>query len=99
MEEQYGKIFSEADSARALTFKRGHKNATSLQRIIQLMRQTNMTAISSASDKACVGVDCILQESGYWAVLGVRGDVLSGHRKAYGVIDTKVVSGKLTALA
>lgn len=46
MEESYGNMFSEAESARAVTFKRGHKNATSLQRILQLMRQTNMTAIN-----------------------------------------------------
>lgn len=95
MEELHGHIFSESDSPRAVLFKRGYKNATSLDSIIKLMRQNNVTAINAASNKTCVGdVECIISEQGYWSVLGARGDIVDNGRMAYGVIDTKIVTGE-----
>ncbi|XP_063624010.1 putative phospholipase B-like lamina ancestor [Cydia splendana] len=96
MKEEYGEIFSEFLSPRAVMFKRGYKNATSLDSIIALMRQNNVTAMNRASNETvdCTGNDpCILQDKGYWSVLGVRGDI-AHYREAYGVIDTKVVVGQ-----
>ncbi|XP_047029873.1 putative phospholipase B-like lamina ancestor isoform X1 [Helicoverpa zea] len=99
MEEKYGNIFSESESPRALLFKLGHTNATTLDSIISLMRQNNMTEANSTNKEdieECSGdVNCILSERGYWSVVGVRGDITSLHREAFGVIDTKVVSGAL----
>ncbi|KAL0883265.1 hypothetical protein ABMA27_016686 [Loxostege sticticalis] len=96
MGEEYGSIFSESESPRAVIFKRGYKNATSLDSIIKLMRQSNVTAINRASNETeeCQeGLECMLEEMGYWAVLGVRGDMVQKYKEAYGIIDTKVVSG------
>ncbi|XP_063826325.1 putative phospholipase B-like lamina ancestor [Ostrinia nubilalis] len=96
MEEQYGNIFSESESPRAVIFKRGYKNATSLERIIKLMRQNNVTAINRASNETeeCQeGLECMVGEMGYWAVLGVRGDLVQKYKEAYGIIDTKVATG------
>ncbi|XP_021188181.3 putative phospholipase B-like lamina ancestor [Helicoverpa armigera] len=99
MEEKYGNIFSESESPRALLFKLGHTNATTLDSIISLMRQNNMTEANSTNKEdieVCSGDgNCILSERGYWSVVGVRGDITSLHREAFGVIDTKVVSGAL----
>lgn len=100
MEEEYGSIFSESESPRAVIFKRGYKNATSLDSIIKLMRQSNVTAINRASNETeeCQeGLECMLEEMGYWAVLGVRGDMVQKYKEAYGIIDTKVVTGKLNS--
>lgn len=94
MEAAHGNIFSESESPRAVLFKRGYKNATSLDSIIKLMRQNNVTAINRASsDEDCADEDCVIRERGYWAVLGVRGDILKT-KEAYGVIDTKIFSGE-----
>lgn len=97
MEATYGKIFSETESARAVIFKRGYKNATNLESIIELMRQNNVTAMYRANNATeCEkDLDCIIKEDGYWSVVGVRGDLVKRNKKPYGVIDTKVVSGKL----
>lgn len=97
MEEMYGNIFSETGSSRAVLFKEGFKNATNLESILLLMRQNNLTeANSTAGDNNCAGdIHCILSEEGYWSVVGARGDIGNIHKEAYGVIDTKVVSGKL----
>lgn len=100
MQEQYGNIFSETESPRAMLFKRGHQNATTLDSIISLMRQNNMTEANSTDHddtddcEDVDDVDCILREQGYWAVVGVRGDITRHYSEPYGVIDTKVVSGK-----
>lgn len=97
MVEQHGNIFSETESPRAVLFKRGYKNATSLDSIIKLMRHNNVTAINRASnetDNCHDGLDCMLDEMGYWAVLGVRGDMVQKYKEAYGVIDTKIVTGR-----
>lgn len=98
MEEQHGQIFSESESPRAVLFKRGYKNATSLDSIIKLMRQNNVTAMNRASnDTSCADVadmECVITERGYWSVLGVRGDIVNKGREAYGVIDTKIVTGE-----
>ncbi|KOB71876.1 putative phospholipase B-like lamina ancestor, partial [Operophtera brumata] len=51
MEQLHGQIFSESDSPRAVLFKRGYKNATSLDTIIKLMRQNNVTAMNRASNE------------------------------------------------
>lgn len=98
MEELYGNIFSESESPRAMIFKQGFKNATSLNSIISLMRQNNITEsnnTSSEREDCSNNVECIIRESGYWSVIGVRGDIVDQHKEAYGVIDTKVVSGTL----
>ena len=99
MKEKYGNIFSESESPRAMLFKLGHKNATTLDSIIALMRQNNMTEANSTNpddlDDCSKDASCVLSERGYWAVVGVRGDITSLHKEAYGVIDTKVVSGEL----
>ncbi|KAH9644783.1 hypothetical protein HF086_007871 [Spodoptera exigua] len=101
MQEKYGNIFSETESPRALLFKRGHQNATTLDSIMSLMRQNNMTEANSTTRDDiddCEDVDdvgCILRERGYWSVVGVRGDITSYYKEPYGVIDTKVVSGAL----
>ncbi|XP_026735278.1 putative phospholipase B-like lamina ancestor [Trichoplusia ni] len=97
MEEMYGNIFSETGSSRAVLFKEGCKNATNLESILLLMRQNNLTeANSTAGDNNCAGdIHCILSEEGYWSVVGARGDIGNIHKEAYGVIDTKVVSGAL----
>ncbi|KAI8436683.1 hypothetical protein MSG28_010171 [Choristoneura fumiferana] len=99
MEELHGEIFSESQSPRAIMFKRGFKNATSLDSIIALMRQNNVTAMNRASNETvkCSGkIDCIFNDIGYWSVLGVRGDIAAQYKEAYGVIDTKVVAGTST---
>ncbi|XP_075977615.1 phospholipase B domain containing lamina ancestor [Anticarsia gemmatalis] len=97
MKELHGDIFSESESPRALLFKHGYKNATSLESILALMRHNNLTEGNSTSDKEeCSNdVDCIFRDSSYWSVLGVRGDLASLVKEAYGVLDTKVVSGTL----
>ncbi|XP_013186924.1 putative phospholipase B-like lamina ancestor [Amyelois transitella] len=97
MEEKFGNIFSSTDSPRALMFKRGYKNATSLDSIIKLMRQNNVTAINRASNGTsdCSGLVCLVEEEGYWSMLGVRGDIVQHNREAYGIIDTKVVYGEI----
>lgn len=101
MQEQYGNIFSETESPRAMLFKRGHQNATTLDSIISLMRQNNMTEANSTDHddtddcEDVDDVDCILREQGYWSVVGVRGDITRHYSEPYGVIDTKVVSGAL----
>lgn len=102
MEEKYGNLFSETESPRAVMFKNGYKNATSLESIIKLMRQNNVTAINRASNEteSCSsGWECLIQEKGYWSVLGARGDMVQRYKEAYGVIDTKVVSGVLNETA
>lgn len=99
MEEQFGNIFSESESPRAVIFKRGYKNATSLDSIIKLMRQNNVTAINRASNETgeCQeGLDCMVEEIGYWSVLGVRGDMVQKYKEAYGIIDTKIATGMFT---
>ncbi|RVE52127.1 hypothetical protein evm_003200 [Chilo suppressalis] len=95
MEKLYGNVFSEAESPRAVLFKRGFKNATSLDSIVKLMRQNNVTAINRASNETDCdsGLSCMIDETGYWSVLGVRGDMVHKHKEAYGIIDTKVISG------
>lgn len=96
MEELHGNIYSRSESPRAVLFEQGYKNATSLESIINLMRQNNMTAINRANNRTeakCEEVDCVIREDGYM-VLGVRGDIVKQHREPYGVIDTKVVTGK-----
>ncbi|CAK1580142.1 unnamed protein product [Parnassius mnemosyne] len=98
MEAIYGKTFSESESPRAITFKRGYKNATSLESIIKLMRTNNMTALYSSGNGTDTAecfdeLDCVLKEADRWSVLGVRGDIVKKHKAPYGVIDTKVVSG------
>lgn len=95
MEELHGDIFSGTQSPRAVLFKQGFRNATTLESIISLMRQNNMTEANSTTAECSGDVDCILGERGYWSVLGVRGDIASLYKEAYGVIDTKVVSGEL----
>ncbi|XP_072949118.1 putative phospholipase B-like lamina ancestor [Epargyreus clarus] len=101
MEEIYGDIFSESESPRAILFKRGYKNATSLESIIELMRMNNITAMYRANNETegCTGQECIYTEAGYLAVLGVRGDLVRYGKEAYGVIDTKVVSGTLNKIS
>lgn len=95
MEANHGKIFSESESPRAVIFNRGFKNATSQSSIIKLMRDNNITAIGRKNNiTKCDGYDCIFVERGYWDVIGVRGDVINSKKDAYGVIDTKIVSGK-----
>lgn len=83
-----------------MLFKLGYKNATTLDSIIALMRQNNMTEANSTNqediDKCSGDVSCVLSERGYWSVVGVRGDITSLYKEAYGVIDTKIVFGKLT---
>lgn len=95
MQEQYGEIFSYWQSPRALAFKQRYENAISVKSIIDLMRETNLTAIS-VKNETCEEneVECIMTEEGYWSVVGVRGDIVNNHREPYGVIDTKVISGK-----
>lgn len=95
MEEKYGKVFSESTSPRALMFQEGYKNATTLEAIITLMRKNNLTSNNGTSDKVhCKdNEDCLFEKLEYWSVLGVRGDIAEAHRKPYGIIDTKVVSG------
>ncbi|XP_045536388.1 putative phospholipase B-like lamina ancestor isoform X1 [Papilio machaon] len=96
MEAIYGKMFSESESPRAVTFKQGYKNATSLDSIIQLMRMNNITALSENQTKfpECSDeLNCLLEEADLWSALGARGDIVRRHQEAYGVIDTKVVSG------
>lgn len=98
MEELHGSIFSTSESPRAIKFKQGYKNATSLESIINLMRQNNMTAMNRANngtEAKCEEAECIIREDGYME-LGVRGDIVKQHREPYGVIDTKVVTGKFT---
>lgn len=97
MEEIHGQIFSESESPRAVLFKRGYKNATSLDSIIKLMRQNNVTAMNRASNETSfVGdMESVMTERGYWTVLGVRGDIVNNGKEAFGVIDTKIVSGEL----
>lgn len=84
-----------------MMFKLGYKNATTLDSIVALMRQNNMTESNSTNQEDIVecteDASCVLSERGYWSVVGVRGDITSLHKKAYGVIDTKVVSGELTS--
>ncbi|CAG4956200.1 unnamed protein product [Colias eurytheme] len=91
MEEMYGRLFSETDSPRAVTFKRGYKNATSLESILKLMRLNNITANISSND-TCEKKKCLFEEISY-SVPGVRGDLVGKLKEAYGVIDTKVVRG------
>ncbi|KAM3965130.1 phospholipase B domain containing lamina ancestor isoform 1-T2 [Aphomia sociella] len=95
MEELYGNIFSETESPRAVMFKNGYKNATSLESIIKLMRQNNVTAINRASNETECNDhwNCLIKERGYWSVLGARGDIVQRYKEAYGIIDTKVVTG------
>ncbi|XP_053609309.1 putative phospholipase B-like lamina ancestor isoform X2 [Plodia interpunctella] len=95
MEEKYGSIFSETHSPRAAMFKQSFNNATSLDSIIQLLRQNNVTAMNRANNESteCSGLSCLVEEQGYWSVLGVRGDIVRHNKEAYGVIDTKVISG------
>ncbi|XP_030020376.2 putative phospholipase B-like lamina ancestor [Manduca sexta] len=101
MEALHGNMFSETESPRAVIFKRGFKNATSLESIIKLMRQNNMTALYRTSNetneaKACENdLECVVAENGYWAVVGVRGDIVNKHKQPYGVIDTKIICGTL----
>lgn len=99
MKEKHGNIFSESESPRALLFKLRHKNATTLDSIVALMRQNNMTEANSTNqediDECSRDASCVLSERGYWSVVGVRGDITSLYKEAYGVIDTKVVSGTL----
>lgn len=95
--ELFGNIFSESESPRAGIFKQGFKNATSLESIIALMRQNNLTGSNSTStpDHCTENVDCIIQEQGYWSAVGFRGDLVITFKEDYGVIDTKVVYGTL----
>lgn len=98
MQELYGDIFSSSESPRTLMFKRGYKNATTLESILKLMRGTNMTLVNAARNKtsSCQeDPNCIYGEEGYLSVLGVRGDIVTKNKKAYGVIDTKIVFGKV----
>ncbi|CAH2048552.1 unnamed protein product, partial [Iphiclides podalirius] len=99
MEALYGKVFSESESQRAITFKRGYKNATSLESIIELMRMNNLTAINRGNETnladCAQDFDCVLSEADLWSVPGVRGDVVKQHQQPYGVIDTKVVYGTI----
>ncbi|CAG9125532.1 unnamed protein product [Plutella xylostella] len=100
MQELYGDIFSSNESPRALMFKRGYKNATTLESILKLMRGTNMTLVNAARNKtsSCQeDPNCIYGEGGYLSVLGVRGDIVTKYKKAYGVIDTKIVFGDTTS--
>lgn len=95
MEAEFGKIFSESESPRAVLFQRGHKNATSIKSIIQLMRSNNLTAVDATGDATCKDTEnCNIRRAELWAALGYRGDILKENKKAYGIIDTKVVSGK-----
>lgn len=96
MEEMYGRIFSESTSLRATIFQDGYKNATTLESIIKLMRKNNITAENNTSDSVDCNDDenCILKDAEYWSVLGVRGDIANIYREPYGIIDTKVVTGK-----
>uniref|UniRef100_A0A1E1WM03 Phospholipase B-like n=1 Tax=Pectinophora gossypiella TaxID=13191 RepID=A0A1E1WM03_PECGO len=92
MQELYGDIFSESESPRAVLFKDGVVNSTTLEGVIKLMRHLNATAFGN--DTTCTDeVDCVIKDGGYWSVLGVRGDIVNKHREPYGVIDTKVISG------
>ncbi|CAB3221806.1 unnamed protein product [Arctia plantaginis] len=98
MEKQYGNIFSESESPRAMIFKEKFMNATSHDSILGLMRQNNLTEATGTdtpSQECSNDIDCIFREQGYWSVVGVRGDIVNIHKDAYGVIDTKVVSGVL----
>lgn len=95
MQEQYGEIFSYWETPRALVFKQGHESATSVKSIIDLMRETNLTAIGIKNETCDDNeVECIIKEEGYWSVVGVRGDIVNSHRQPFGVIDTKVICGK-----
>ncbi|XP_045773042.1 putative phospholipase B-like lamina ancestor [Maniola jurtina] len=96
MEEAHGKLFSESESPRALIFQRGYKNATSVNSIIKLMRSNNLTAVNRTSDNNCkdAGI-CNMQKAKLWSALGYRGDIVQDNKKAYGIIDTKVVCGTI----
>lgn len=96
MYEEYPEIFSESISLRATTFKQGFSNATSVENITKLMRHNNITVVEAARNKTdgCEEDNCIYEEDGYWADLGVRGDLVTKFREAYGVIDTKIVAGE-----
>ncbi|CAH2269291.1 putative phospholipase B-like lamina ancestor [Pararge aegeria] len=94
MEATYGKIFSESESPRAVIFQRGHKNATTMKSIIQLMRSNNLTAVNRSNDNDCIdGENCYIQKAEYWSALGYRGDIVQKHKRAYGIIDTKIIRG------
>ncbi|XP_041978902.1 putative phospholipase B-like lamina ancestor [Aricia agestis] len=90
MQEVYGNMFSESLSPRAEIFQREYKNATTLDGILKLMRSNDIVAVNTTSDDDCKEEMCLLLR-GYWSVLGVRGDIIEPKKKAYGVIDTKVV--------
>lgn len=96
MEELFGTMFSETSSPRAIIFQNGYKNATTLESVIKLMRTNNKTAYNETRNKINCNDDnsCILKESEHWNILGLRGDLFEKHKEAYGIIDTKVVSGK-----
>lgn len=97
MEKHYGNIFSESESPRAMIFKEKFENATTLKSILDLMRQNNLTEateMDTSLEECSDDMDCILREQGYWSVIGVRGDIVNIRKDAYGVIDTKVVSGE-----
>lgn len=99
MEEAHGKLFSESESPRALIFQRGYKNATSVNSIIKLMRSNNLTAVNRTSDNNCKDAgNCNMQKAKLWSALGYRGDIVQDNKKAYGIIDTKVVCGKCSFL-
>lgn len=93
MEELYGEMFSESDSPRAVIFKREFKNATSLESILKLMRMNNITA-NNTSRNVCDDPKCLYEELGYH-LPGVRGDLVESFKESYGIIDTKIVTGKI----
>lgn len=88
MEELHGKMFSESESPRAVIFKQGFQNATSIESILKLMRMNNITSRNISSD---ICDEKCFYEFGY-SVPGVRGD-LENFKQSYGIIDTKVVTG------
>lgn len=89
MEKLYGKQFSKSESLRAITFKAKYLNAYTQDNIFKLMRHNNITEFDSLSKNTDSTEDL-----GYWSVVGVRGDLADQFKKAYGVIDTKIASGK-----
>ncbi|CAH2096323.1 unnamed protein product [Euphydryas editha] len=95
MEKAYGNIFSETKSPKAIIFRNGFKNATTLESILKLMRTNNLTAVNETRNNInCKdNKNCIFNEAEYWSVIGVRGDIAKQHKEAYGIIDTKVIIG------
>ncbi|XP_023934814.1 putative phospholipase B-like lamina ancestor isoform X2 [Bicyclus anynana] len=96
MEEEHGNIFSESESPRAVIFRNGHKNATTVKSIFQLMRSNNLSTINNTSEINCKdGKNCFTQKAEYLSGLGYRGDIVKENKKPYGIIDTKIISGSI----